>query len=301
MLNQIIQALGHEAVNTTERRTTYRSPFNPTERTPSFYTFAGASGTNWKDYSSGEGGDTFKFLMLYFSITFTEAKKKALELSAITPNMEKKYQIPSVPGISQNNSHSSFNQQKSYEINKVQPIQNKALISYLNQRGISEGTAKRANLEEVYYSIKDKDEPTKIKNYFAIAFKNDNNGLEVRNAYFKANLKSKEITTIKNGANQLKVFEGFIDYLSYLEISPNHVLSDYLILNSVSLIKNATSTLRGNYERIELYLDNDKAGDNATEQIGALLRGKKAYDKRGYYYLHKDVNEYLIKEVEAVI
>jgi len=297
MLNKIIQSLGHEAVSTTERRITYKSPFNPDERTASFYTFSGANGTNWKDYASGEGGDTFKFLMLYFGITFPEAKIKTLELSAVTPNMAMKYQKSNAPGTSQNNSHSSFNQQKSYEIKKVQPIQNKALTSYLCKRGISEDTAKRANLEEVYYTIKDKDEPTKEKRYFAIAFKNDKEGLEVRNAYFKANLKAKAITSVINGSKQLKVFEGFIDYLSYLEIAQKHDLSDYLILNSVSLIESALSVLKGGYELVELYLDNDKAGDKGTNELVDILDGIMTYDKRPQYAKYKDVNEYLIKGV----
>jgi len=290
MLDRIIQSLGHEAVSTSERRTTYRSPFNPEERTPSFYTFAGANGTNWKDYASGDGGDMYKFLMNYFGISFHEAKMKAIQLSAVSLNVTEQQKTVTVPGQKQNKPISSFNQKKDYEILKVQILQNKALLSYLKKRGISESVTVQANLKEVYYKVDE-------KRYFAIAFMNDNEGLEIRNAYFKANLKNKAITSVINGSKQLKVFEGFIDYLSYLEIAPNHEISDYLILNSVTLIETALSVLNGGYELVELYLDNDKAGNKGTDQLITILDGVMTYDKRPQYADYKDVNEYLLKGV----
>ncbi len=291
MLDRIIQSLGHEVVSTSSRRTTYKSPFNPDERTPSFYTFAGANGINWKDYASGDGGDMYKFLMNYFGISFHEAKMKAIELSAVSFNVTVQHsKSVTVPGQKQNKPISSFNQQKEYEIKKVQPLQNIALLSYLKKRGISEGVTVQANLKEVYYTVDE-------KRYFAIAFMNDNEGLEIRNAYFKANLKNKAITSIINGSKQLKVFEGFIDYLSYLQIAPNHEISDYLILNSVTLIETSLSVLKGGYEFVELYLDNDKAGDKGTDKIVTILDGVMTYDKRPQYANYKDVNEYLLKGV----
>jgi len=291
MLNQIIQSLGHEPVSQKERRTTYRSPFNPEERTASFCTFQGDNGINWKDYATGEGGDMYKFLMMYFGISFYEAKLKAIKLSAVPLNVTVQHSTSvTVPGQKQKEPISSFNQQDSYEIKKVQPLQNKALISYLEKRGIFERVTVQANLKEVYYSIEE-------KRYFAIAFMNDKEGLEIRNAYFKANLKAKAITSVINGSKQLKVFEGFIDYLSYLEIAPKHDLSDYLILNSVSLIESALSVLKGGYDLVELYLDNDKAGDKGTSELVHILDGIMTYDKRPQYANYKDINDYLLKGV----
>jgi len=293
MLNQIIQSLGHEVVSHNKQRTTYKSPFNPNERTASFCTFQGDNGINWKDYATGEGGDMYKFLMMYFNIGFYEAKIKALKLSAVSLDVTVQHKKNvTVPGQKEKEPISSFNQQGSYEIKKVQPLQNKALLSYLSSRGISERVTVQANLKEVYYSIED-------KRYFAIAFMNDKDGIEVRNAYFKGNLKAKAVTSIINNANQLKVFEGFMDYLSYLEIAPKYDLSDYLILNSVTLIDSAINVLKGSYALVELYLDNDDAGNRGTDHIVNILDGVMLYDKRSIYASFKDVNEYLLKGVGA--
>jgi len=288
MLNQVLETLGHKPTKQTTRRWEYKSPFNPQERTSSFCTFAGNNGINWKDYATGEGGDIYKFIMLYFNLPFNQAKEKLEELTTgeiktptPTPTFSLKQQDPS------------------YKINSVKPLlDNKALMQYLQQRGITLVTVQRVpQLKAVYYSIIKEDKS--IQRYFAIGFINDLEGYEVRNAYFKGNLQSKALTTIKNSSKYLKVFEGFIDYLSYLEIAPQAKISDYLILNSVSLIKTALSTLNGSYDLIELYLDNDKAGDEATQEIISNIRGTKIIDKRPQYQGSKDINEMLLNQIKG--
>ena len=89
------------------------------------------------------------------------------------------------------------------------------------------------------------------------------------------------------------MFEGFIDYLSYLEMNTTAPTSDYIILNSVSLIEKALKLLGGGYDLIELYLDNDKAGNNAVDRIRREIPGVKIIDKRPYYENYKDLNELL--------
>ena len=75
MLNTILQKMGFHPTSQTTKYIKYKSPFNPTEKTPSFFTFNGSNGTNWKDYASGEGGDIYKFLMLFHKVSFPESKK----------------------------------------------------------------------------------------------------------------------------------------------------------------------------------------------------------------------------------
>ena len=86
-------------------------------------------------------------------------------------------------------------------------------------------------LKEIHYKISN-------KKYFGIGFKNDANGYEVRNKYSKICIGRKDITTIKNKSNNLRIFEGFIDYLSFkqMEKTLKKALSDYVILNSVTMI-----------------------------------------------------------------
>ena len=283
MLNTILNRLGHHPTSTTTARTTYKTPFNPNEKTPSFCVFPNNNGEwkNFKDYSSGEGGDIYKFLMQYFNIGFVEAKEKLNELLGEAP---KEY----TPPPQQSPSHSSFNQQKkSYKILKIQPLQNKALINYLNNRGIKYFK----DVNEIYYELNE-------KRYFAISFMNNSGGVEVRNEYFKGAFGDKDITTIAptKEKHTLRIFEGFIDYLSYLQLDKTAPKSDYLILNSVSMLNKAKNALNRGYEVIELYLDNDDAGEKATIKIKELVTGIEIIDKRDIYKGYKDLNECLTKD-----
>lgn len=173
---------------------------------------------------------------------------------------------------------------KSYEIIDVKEIQHPALLDYLKSRNVEDQTKW---VEEIHYRMNN-------KNYFGIGFKNDSGGYEIRNAYSKICLGKKDITSIKNNSKNVRVFEGFFDFLSfkkvenYLEKEP----SDYLILNSVSMTLKIKNSL-GNYKNIELYFDNDEAGTRAVEMIENDL--KNAEDCRVLYSGFKDLNDWLIQ------
>ena len=137
MLNQILRAMGHPPTKEKPNQVTYKSPFNPEEKTPSFFVFKNAQGEfkNFKDYSTGLGGDLFKFIMEFYTLPFPEAKKKIEELIG----MEAKPKPP----------HSSFNQTQKkspllYKIISTDHVNKKrSLIEYLHERGISEETINR--------------------------------------------------------------------------------------------------------------------------------------------------------------
>ena len=141
-------------------------------------------------------------------------------------------------------------------------------------------------LKEVHYRMND-------KNYFGIGFKNDSGGYEIRNKYSKICLGKKDFSTIKNGSDSLRIFEGYFDFLSFksIEKSLESKSSDYLILNSVSMISHIKKSLE-NYENIELYFDNDDAGNRAAEMI--KNENKNAEDCRILYSDFKDLNDWLI-------
>ena len=65
--------------------------------------------------------------------------------------------------------------------------------------------------------------------------------------------------------------------------------SDYIILNSVSLIHKVKNLLE-NYKNIELYFVNDEAGTRAVEMIKNDL--EKAEDCRVLYSDFKDLNDW---------
>ena len=174
---------------------------------------------------------------------------------------------------------------KSYAIAQVKEIQHPALLEYLKSRKVENQTE---FLNEIHYQIYD-------KNYFGIGFKNDSGGFEIRNAYSKICLGKKDITSIKNGCKDLRIFEGFFDFLSFknvekfLEKQP----SDCIILNSVSVVNKIKNEI-GKYGNIELYFDNDEAGNRAVQMIKS--KNGKAQDCRILYSDFKDLNDWLIHE-----
>ena len=292
MLNELLQQLGHTPTQTGTTRITYKSPFNPQENTPSCFVFKNDKWDNidplkefnYKDYSSGNGGDIYNFIMNYFNISFVESKKKISEILGID------YQEHNRPTPNQAPSF-SFNQPKEQQndnikIIKTQSLQNKALIDYLlAERGISITIAKRY-LGEIYYEINS-------KRYFGVSFMNDSGAYEIRNKYFKG-CTGKDISLITPNPRdkRVKIFEGFMDFLSYLEINKNAPLSNYLILNSASMQEKGLVAIQGKFEAYELYLDNDRAGDEATHFfIGNL---DNVTDKRVHYKEYKDLNEFLL-------
>jgi len=297
MLNQLLQQLGHAPTATAPTRTTYKSPFNPSEKTPSCFVFKNNQWDgqdplreyNYKDNSSGNGGNIFHFVMNYFNLSFVEAKAKISELTGQDP---KEHQNHTNPTATTPKTSFSFNQQKeeSYKIIKAQQLQNKALINYLiEDRGLISIDLKRY-ISEVYYKVQD-------KFYFAISFANDSGGREVRNKYFKGSFGKKDISRIFPNPKdkRVKIFEGFIDFLSYLEINKNAPLSNYLILNSASMQEKGLNAIKGKFEAFELYLDNDLRGDKVTEFFMSNL--KNVVDKRVHYKEHKDLNDFLLTRV----
>mgnify|MGYP001087722862 FL=1 len=198
----------------------------------------------------------------------------------------------------------SFGKQSSSEPRfqqlEIVPLSSPALLSYLQGRGINLELAKRECSEARYTH--------NGKRYFAIAFPNGSGGFEVRNPYFKGCIAPKEISHIRQAGKARTtcyVFEGFMDYLSFLtlrqESCPNYPEldgQDYIVLNSVSNVSKALYPL-GSYERIHCFFDNDRAGMEALRQI-RMEYGRDLYirDASQTYSGCKDLNEYLQKQVE---
>ena len=166
----------------------------------------------------------------------------------------------------------------------VRPLQDAKLLGYLKERGINAHVA-IPNCEEVRYRVYS-------KRYYAIGFRNNAGGLELRNRFFKDCIPPKDISLKRNGSDVCAVFEGFMDYLSAMQMGI--IASDWLVLNSVSNVEKAVKALQG-YERIECFLDNDDAGRRTFQRLRADL-GKKVFDRSSLYADHKDLNEFLLSK-----
>ena len=170
-----------------------------------------------------------------------------------------------------------------YEILSISEVKHYALIQYLKERRIENNIHL---LKEIHYKISN-------KKYFGIGFKNDANGYEVRNKYSKICIGRKDITTMKNNSSCLRIFEGFMDYLSFkqMEKTLKKALSDYVILNSVTMIFKLEKIIKS-YEKIELYFDNDEAGNRATNEVKRL--NPYVEDNRILYQNYKDLNDFIM-------
>jgi hypothetical protein len=174
-------------------------------------------------------------------------------------------------------------------INNKVGITDKNLTTYYESRGISYDTIESVCTQLTYRN-------TKGKVFNSIAFQNDLGGFELRSANFKSFIgEYKGITTVKpiDFSDSVVIFEGFFDYLSYLELNINEQInslySDILILNSTSFIKN---TPLYDYTIIHSFLNNDKTG------IKALYFLKSEYPNaeiinHSAKFKQNDLNDYL--------
>lgn len=268
--------LGIEPVKIREHNFWYFSPFR-IERTPSFKVNRNIN--RWYDFGEGIGGTLIDFGIRFNSCTVGEFME--LVANDELPINSIKFKV----------NHSTATQSK-IEIIKITPIFSGALLSYLSKRGISITLADQF-LKEITYT-------NNCRQYYAIGFKNDKEGWELRSAHFKGSSAPKFLTHIDNNFTAIAVFEGFLDFLSFLQLtsgSGGSPKNDYLILNSLSFVQKAIEILR-DYEGVSLFLDNDKAGDDHTLIFQSDL--EQAEDKRGLYKNVKDLNDFLCFGRKAV-
>jgi len=254
----------------------YCSPLRK-EKTPSFK--VDRVKNVWYDYPGLTGGRLVDLVCKMYNVDIPGA---LLILSGAKPSIQ--------------NQSFSFDQLKDNEhetraeIKHIQPLQNQALIQYLNSRKINPKLAFKY-CTEAYYKTTASD-----KQYFSIAFENDSTGYELRNKYFKGSTSPKDITTIP-GKNPLavNVFEGFMDFLSaltYYKADCSTCVT--IVLNGVGFIERFINLIP-NYKKINLYLDNDRAGNEAAKRIQEV-RPEAVNRSQIIYPSYKDFNEFLINQ-----
>ena len=95
------------------------------------------------------------------------------------------------------------------------------------------------------------------------------------------------------------VFEGFFDFLSFIErrrTAPGILPGcDICVMNSVANLKRSLDFILG-HRRIDLFLDNDKAGRDTSEAIVKAAPGIDVMDHSGEYAGYGDLNEFHMKE-----
>ncbi len=246
----------------------YKSPLREDHR-PSF--FVNRKKNTWYD-ARGFGGNILDLVMRMNMVTLPGA-----------------LMILQRPGISAETFSFPCQQTEagSIELKHVQQLQNRALVQYIEGRGIPAKVA-ACYCHEAYYRIDG-------KQYFALAFCNDQLGFELRNKYFKGSIAPKAITTIKGKHESVIIFEGFINFLSALVYyKKTRTEATIIILNSVSNLHLALPKLQ-TFRNINLFFDNDKAGEQATIEVKELYPDATDFSKI-VYPGYNDFNEYLTRK-----
>ena len=121
-------------------------------------------------------------------------------------------------------------------------------------------------------------------------------GFEACNALFKGFVGIGKAPNFHKGtqSNKLLVFEGFIDFLSYLTMkSQKRAEGDVLVLNSTAFKARALPYVTNpQYEEIQLFLDNDDAGSAVTKFICEADCTGTVSDMRQHYATHADLNDW---------
>lgn len=144
------------------------------------------------------------------------------------------------------------------------------------------------------------------KKYTGFLFENDKGGYEVsipnptKAECFKTCIGPKSSTTFQPSqeSTSTDVFEGFWDFLSWMEIKKIQLPGNYsVVLNSVSFTSEASEKILRIKEQITsvfLFMDNDAAGEASTHELALLLEPEILCigDMRAFYNNHKDLGRY---------
>ena len=272
-----LHSLGYSPVKQQGNGLWYKSPLRE-EHEPSFK--VNTDRNLWYDFGAGKGGNIIALAKeLYCSDSLPYLLNRIAE------------QTPHVRPVS-----FSFPQRRtepSFQHLEVRDLIHPALLRYLQGRGINVELAKR-ECKELHFT-------NNGRPFFAIGFPNIAGGYEVRNSFFKGCIAPKDITHIRQQGEPREkclVFEGFMDYLSFLTLRqkncpdyPDFDKQDYLILNSVSNLSKALYPL-GNYEKIHCFFDNDTAGIRAVQELYKEY-SFRVRDSSRIYSGYKDLNDYL--------
>ena len=274
-LASFMSRIGHEPTARKGTRLWYKSPLRQ-EHTPSFKVETALN--CWYDFGLGRGGNIIDLAAELYQTT---------DLRHILRCIADSYPVPSVPTIA--SSFAPRHSAPSMERFEVVPLEHRALVAYLKERGIPAHIA-MVNCKEAHYRVNG-------KSYFAVAFENVSGCWELRNRYFKGCRGRKGISFLpwaRDGpSTECGVFEGFIDYLSALTLG---IISgaDAIILNSVVNVNKVMPYLK-DYITINCYLDNDSAGRIALTELTAIY-GSTVIDRSTLCSEFNDLNEYLTNQ-----
>lgn len=248
----------------------YKSPFR-NEHIPSFK--VDYNKNLWYDFALNEGGSLIDLVMRLHKCSLVQA----IDTFNGKPNIQPRFSI--------GNNETKNSSQSRIEVIGSTKLCHPNLIEYFTQRRINLNIAKKY-CKEIHYRIAD-------KKFYAIGFPNNSYGYALRNPYFKGCLPPSDVSYIPTPSKRINLFEGFMDYLSLLTMSPEEEEKSALILNSISNIRKSKIFL-SKHSLVCSYLDNDEGGRTALDKL--IEDGFLVQDCSSVYQNFKDLNEYLCAE-----
>ncbi len=272
----------------------YSSPLRQGDKTPSFK--IDTLKNLWYDHGLGQGGNIIDLVTHLCACDVRDALHhlERTGLYSIAGNSGYRSTQPSAETASLGNDGSAGEKEKqggssALELSSKAPLEHPALLKYLTGRGINLDIARE------YVSQIDFKAPQSGGTYFGVGYP-AGDGFEVRNALFKGFVGAGKAPTLHKGVNHTKlmVFEGFIDFLSYLSMKNLNVPDgDALVLNSTAFKARALPYVTNpQYEEIQLFLDNDDAGNAVTVFICDTECSGTISDMRQHYATHVDLNDW---------
>jgi hypothetical protein len=275
---ELLSRLGYEPVRKFGKEHMYRSMLRDGDHDPSFSVDDKIGA--WYDHGTGQGGNIIDLgIALWPDLNFNEVIEK-IQVTSNTASPVPREPRPRLPVKARN-----------YLIEQVKAIgTHPAITSYLQGRGVFD--VARKHLSEVYYHVKN--ERDEKKQFFAAGWKNEAGSWEVRNRYFKGCLGTKAISVIPGDPKSVAVFEGYMNYLSWLKEHPRASPS-VIVLNTLSLLGEGISKAT-QFSHIDLFLDRDTAGVHATKDFIRAL--PYASDRSGLYEKFNDYNDKLVAGIK---
>ena len=318
-MRDILAAEGYDTSHTSGGL--FFSPFREKERTPSFH--IDDVRHKWFDHGDGfsGGGDVIAFVRRLKGLDFVGACDYLCRYNpSVVPDIH--VDVMKVPRTKDRilGGGTTRNANVEVTVDGVAPrFADGALVAYAASRGIS-GRVLDAVCSEVSYSVIVTDTDTGEQRRYrhrAIGFANAGGGWTLRYNPVAKRDKGKRSTGggysaiscrgmnmaeghVAPSSASVVVFEGFMDYMSWLELyrrggRPDD--TDVVVLNSVSNLRQALPFILQHANVIGI-LDADKAGDAATALLEAECRTAaprvRFFDKRRLILKgYKDVNDRL--------
>ena len=230
----------------------------------------------WHDYGTSQGGSIIDLMMRIKGCSAYEAMAHLAEGKVITLAPSFFHRATTTTATNPTSTRHILS------ISEELPLH---LQSYLREVRKINLAVSNSYLRHIRYEVGKRE-------YSAIGFSNRAGGYELRDEKtFKGTIAPKDISLIQGDISEkLCLFEGFIDFLSYLTMKGKET-APCLVLNSVSNLPRAIAYLHENgIDSVRAFLDKDDAGQKALQALQSARINVE--DMSRQYVGYKDFNEY---------